>query len=71
MRGLETYIRTKPQWRQWKSPAAWLNGERWNDECDTAHPQQAATGDEAIRIVIQNDINRQLELAGRQARGRQ
>jgi Helix-turn-helix domain len=32
MRGLDTYIRTKEDWRHWKDPAAWLNGERWNDE---------------------------------------
>lgn len=31
MDGLRTYIVNKPDWQQWKSPAAWLNGEKFLD----------------------------------------
>jgi Helix-turn-helix domain len=41
MSGLDTYIHTKEDWRQWKDPAAWLNGERWNDE---PAPSQSSRG---------------------------
>jgi hypothetical protein len=42
MGGLQTYIRTKEDWRQWKDPAAWLNGERWNDEPTPSQPHRSA-----------------------------
>jgi hypothetical protein len=32
LKGVKTYKRTKPDWREWKLPAGWLRGERWNDE---------------------------------------
>ena len=31
MAGVEWYIRNKPDWCQWKSLSAWLNGDRWQD----------------------------------------
>ena len=36
--GLETYLRTKPEYADWCNPATWLNQERWSDE-----PTEAAT----------------------------
>lgn len=47
--GLEAYKRTKEDWRAWKGPAAWLNGERWNDAPAGASATPAPAGDETIR----------------------
>ncbi len=32
MAGLRSYKAGKPDWQQWKSPAAWLNGEKFLDD---------------------------------------
>jgi hypothetical protein len=32
MAGLAAYRRGKPEYADWKHPASWLNGERWNDQ---------------------------------------
>lgn len=32
MAGLRAYVAGKPSWQEWKSPAAWLNAERWSDQ---------------------------------------
>jgi hypothetical protein len=41
--GVKSYVSTKPDWQQWKGPAAWINGERWGDFESAASDQTRAT----------------------------
>lgn len=34
--GLERYVKSKPEWQEWKHAGPWLRQRRWEDEPDTA-----------------------------------
>jgi hypothetical protein len=53
--GVETYLKTKPDYADWAHPATWLNGERWLDE-----PTEAPK-DEAQRIAEKYEAQAALE----------